>query len=142
MMVASGAYRLRRAIAALLATLGFAAASAPQNRVCFEHIGLQGKPMPEFCVAASQPAASTGRATVVVAPATVAKILSHCVHAPAVPAPSVAGVYRWTSDGKSPTGVIGPLTMLEIVNSIRTDAADRGQAVPEVIERLSLRLHV
>lgn len=119
---------------------GEVAANSPANRVCFEHIGLQEKPMPEFCVDTVLPALGESDTVVVSAP-TLASIHSLCERARGYNPVGDPGTYRWTVDRNSAMGgVIGPPIMLQIVNAIRQDAADQGRLVPDFIVRLARRL--
>ncbi len=112
------------------------------EHVWFEHIGWQGKPMPEFCVTTAS-AASGEYEKVLVSAETLVAVLSLCERAQDNVAVSDPGTYRWKADGDPPkSGVIGPRTMVEIVNVIRRDAADHGRRVPDLVERLAMRLGV
>lgn len=116
------------------------AANSPVNRVCFEHIGLQGKPMPEFCVDTGLPASGENN-TVVVSVATLASILSFCERARGYSPQGDPGTYRWTVERDlGISGVIGPQIMVQILDAIRQDAADNGRHVPDFIIRLARRL--
>lgn len=119
---------------------GKVAANSPVNRICFEHIGLQGKPMPVFCVDTRLPALGENN-TVVVSVPTLASILSFCEQDRGYNPQGDPGTYRWTVERNSGiSGVIGPQIMVQIVNAIRHDAADNGRHVPDLIMRLAKRL--
>ena len=121
------------------------ASQAASHRVCFEHVGLQGKPMPAFCLARTarsgdQPS-SPARPVLVVSASTFDDVFRRCSTDRFDPASPQAGVYRWTRDGsETASGVVGPQSMRWIADRVRQDAIRRGEAVPEVVLRLRRRL--
>jgi hypothetical protein len=121
------------------------ASHADSHGLCFEHVGLQGKPMPEFCIVSGarsgDHAASPPRPVLIVSDSTFDEVLRRCGTDRLDAVPPQAGVYRWTrKDGESASGVVGPQTMKWIADKVRLDALRRDEAVPEVMLQLSRRL--
>jgi hypothetical protein len=134
--------QIAMAVLAAIVPVAMGASPAPVGRICFEHIGLQGKPMPEFCVATRPATESPPHEVVLVSEPALARIVSICTAPEGPVTPMGPGYYRWFSDSThgSTQGVVGPGDMRAIVAELRSDMRLRGTAVPDIVERLASRL--
>ena len=113
--------------------------------LCFQHIGPQDKPMPEFCLvvsAATVREAPPRRSNVVVSAATRQRIVDTCATAAALPPDVPAGSYRVSmATAAAPvTCEVGPDAMRRVLDIVEADFGKRRQDLPDVLARLRLRL--
>ena len=114
------------------------------DSVCFEHIGVQDKPMPEFCITAAAPpgtAALAAHDSVVVDRHTVRRVIEVCAAAPMPGTAAVSGNYRANVLGAIPRAFdVGPATMRTVLDLLSDHYSRIGKPPPEVLIQTMRRL--